>query len=116
MLKRLFLCYVLLLAACAPGGENQAPTDPHNPPTVAPPEYVEAAQPVSHENAARLSYLGRLDQPGRASTIFAHTFSPDGTRLAALNNEGFLSRPRTSSRSRLWLGANAGLSMYWKRL
>ncbi len=89
MSKRLLLCCVLLLAACAPASENQsaATVDPHNPPTVAPPEYVEAEQPISQENAARLSYLGRLDQPGRASTIFAHTFSPDGTRLAALDNE-----------------------------
>ncbi len=80
---------LLLLAACS----SATPTAsvPHNPPTLpAPTQYVEADTPITLNNVANLRYLGRLDQPGRLSTIFAYALSPDATRLVGLNNEELL--------------------------
>ena len=80
---------LLLLAACS----NATPTAnaPRNPPTLAAPtQFVEAETPISLNNVADLRYLGRLDQPGTLSTIFASTLSPDATRLVGLNNEELL--------------------------
>lgn len=76
------------LAACGPsdlpptGREEQAAT-----PTAQPPTWTEPAQPVTLDNAAQIQPLGRLDAPGTPSTVFDYAFSPDGTRLAGLNNE-----------------------------
>lgn len=77
----------LLLAACTSG--EAEPQGPGGPPTATapPPAYSEPAEPISSANITRVEYLGRLDAPGRPSTIFRHSFSPDGTRLVALNNE-----------------------------
>ncbi len=80
---------LLLLAACS----NATPTAnaPRNPPTLAAPtQFVEAETPVTLNTVADLRYLGRLDQPGTLSTIFASTLSPDATRLVGLNNEELL--------------------------
>ncbi len=80
---------LLLLAACS----STAPTSnaPRNPPTLAAPtQFVEAETPISLNNVADLRYLGRLDQPGTLSTIFAYALSPDATRLVGLNNEELL--------------------------
>lgn len=96
-LKRLLLGALLVLAACSPG--DQAPTGPAGlpvTPTDLPITWTEPAQPVTLENAARIQMLGRLNAPGTASTAFAYTFSPDGTRLAALNNDLLLAWNLTS--------------------
>ncbi len=100
MILRLSRCRIvwfclLLLAAlaagCVPAGDQSAvPTGVGGTPVTAtppPPAWREAALPVTLENAPQLAYLGRLDPPaGTASTLFAHAVSPDGTRLAGLNN------------------------------
>lgn len=80
----------LVLAACATGdasgnppraGETQAD------PTSTPPPYREPASPITADNANQVQYLGRLDTPtSDKSSIFSHSFSPDGTRLAVLDN------------------------------
>lgn len=82
----------VLLAAC--GGTESADRSADGPPVnnqaVNPPTEVpfrEAASRITRENASQLQQIGRLDAPGsETSTLFAHSFSPDGTRLAALNN------------------------------
>lgn len=52
------------------------------------PQYREAAQRITTQNVNQIQYLGRLESPqGATSSFFQHTFSPDGTRLAALNND-----------------------------
>ncbi len=58
--------------------------------TVPPPSYREPTTPITLDNVMQIDYLGRLDTPGRKSTIFDWTISPDGTQLAALNNEFLL--------------------------
>lgn len=93
MLKRVLLGCVLVLAACAPagGGEPTPSADTaRSRPTVPAPAYVESAAVLTLDNIAEANYLGRLDVPDAASTIFAYSFSPDGTRLAALNNDYLL--------------------------
>lgn len=89
---------VILLAAC---GTQAAPTPAldagaaANQTTSVPlpaPAYQEAAQRITTQNANNLAYLGKLDSPpGSQSSLFQHGFSPDGTRLAALNNEFLVS-------------------------
>lgn len=81
-MRRCLLLTLLLLAACAP----PAPADPRIVPTLPPPAWVESAAPITLDNVARLAYLGRLDSLDEPSTIFAHALSPDGTRLAGLDN------------------------------
>lgn len=82
----------MLLAVLAACSSPPPPTDaPRNPPTLpAPTQFVEAQTPVSINNVANLRYLGRLDQPGTLSTIFAYAISPDSTRLVGLNNDEML--------------------------
>ncbi len=80
---------IILLAACS--SATPTPSVPHNPPTLpAPTQFVEAETPITLNNVANLRYLGRLDQPGTLSTIFAYALSPDATRLVGLNNEELL--------------------------
>ena len=55
--------------------------------TVPPPAYQEPTAPITLDNVSQIDYLGRLDTPGRKSTIFNWTLSPDGTQLAAINND-----------------------------
>ena len=89
----LSIVMLLLIAACTPSNDNvildereQAIT-----PTALPPTYVEAFAPITRENVSSIVNLGRLDTAGIASTVFNHTFSPDATRLAGLNNTSLLS-------------------------
>lgn len=88
-LPALVLSFVL--AGCA--GGSGAPTATARAgdtpqPTLAPPPFSEPKEPITPANAPRLAYLGRLDNPFSApSTVFAHAFSPDGTRLVGLNND-----------------------------
>ncbi|MCA9883687.1 MAG: PD40 domain-containing protein [Anaerolineae bacterium] len=81
----------LLLAACGtPANSDVQPPrsdDAQTSPTIAPPTYREPASPITADNANLVQYLGRLDTPtSEKSSIFSHSFSPDGTRLAALDN------------------------------
>lgn len=95
-IKAFLWLFILLLAACG------TPAAPPTPPPLeagavvnatagaAPkaPEYREAAQAITTQNVNQIAYLGRLDSlEGARSSLFQHAFSPDGTRLAALNNE-----------------------------
>ena len=102
-LKRITICTLLLfmsvLAACGGGSDEIMATatggqvGPNDfvitamPPA---PHWVEAAAVITGENASNMSFLGRLDAPGAISTLFDYAFSPDGTRLAALNNDYLL--------------------------
>lgn len=67
--------------------DSSPPIDQDPTPTIPPPTYREPASPISMDNVAEIAYLGRLDTPGRKSTLFDWTISPDGTQLAALNND-----------------------------
>lgn len=93
---------IILLAACSPANNNgpssgtAVGTLPGTPgfspgmrgePTQPPPEWVEGSEAVTLANAPRITYIGRLDAVGSSSTVFAYAFSPDGTRLAGLNND-----------------------------
>lgn len=80
-----------LLAACAsspPPPDNEITG--RNIPTLPAPDWADSAAPVTLENVTHTTLLGRLDGDGEPSTIFAHSLSPDGTRLAGLNNEQLL--------------------------
>jgi WD40 repeat protein len=81
------LCALVgLLAACAPPAPDRD-ADTRALPTQPPPPWTDSVEPVTLDNIARIRYLGRLDSPSTPSTIFAHSLSPDGTRLAGLDNE-----------------------------
>lgn len=109
MIRRFFgfslLIVLVVLAGCGGGDETTDPGAPTGAPTatliVGPrdtvftpippaPEWVEAAQVISAENIRQIRLLGRLDAPGAPSTVFDYAFSPDGTRLAGLNNDFLL--------------------------
>lgn len=96
--SRLIINAILLsfvwLAACQPA--NQTPTlsppgtfepQSRDVPTAIPPIWAQSSEQITLANAPRLAYLGRLDAKDLPSTVFAYAFSPDGTRLAGLNNE-----------------------------
>jgi WD40 repeat protein len=51
----------------------------------------ESVEPISRENIARAESLGELVRVDPLTTVFAYDISPDGTRLAGLNNELLLS-------------------------
>jgi len=99
MLCRSFMRYgaillAILLAACIPNTPQEpspVPTDAMQVRTTPTPQpdtpYIEAIQPITLDTVTQIQPLGRLESPGRASTIFTHDLSPDGTRLAALNND-----------------------------
>lgn len=89
---------VTALAACSLPAANVPPTPTLSPPgtfvpqardvpTLPPPPWTNAGEPITLENAPRLAYLGRLDALGSPSTVFAYAFSPDGARLVGLNNQ-----------------------------
>ncbi|MEZ4671048.1 MAG: WD40 repeat domain-containing protein [Anaerolineae bacterium] len=82
------------LAACQPGSETSTVPPPgtfepqsRDVATATPPTWTQSAEQITVNNAPRLAYLGRLDTRDIPSTVFAYAFSPDGTRLAGLNNE-----------------------------
>jgi len=100
----LWVGLLVVLTACASGGDapertplptsTPAPTRPvvtgpdgiqmtAMPP---PPAFREASAVLSVDTVASAQLIGRLDPPGEPSSIFAHTFSPDGTQLAALDS------------------------------
>lgn len=85
------------LAACS-SAEVPAPTVEATPrpgapvATVAAPQRAgEPGEAVTMGNANRLEYLQRLQPPGNQSSIFNYSFSPDGTRLAALTDDLLIS-------------------------
>jgi WD40 repeat protein len=87
----LSLLLLFLAVACQPSGDRTPdPSGRFPTPTVPAPTWIEPAGAITVDNAAQISYLGRLDAPGTPSTIFTYSFSPDGTRLAGLNNEQLL--------------------------
>jgi len=86
------LLFVLMVGCSAPPPTPQ-PTLPEGrdgvqiTPTVPAPDFTEPSMPISAENINAIQYLGRLDAPGQPSTVFRYDISPDGTRLAGLNND-----------------------------
>lgn len=90
-MRKLLLCALLLAAACVPDLSQGPPATGFAPilrdaPTGTPVAWVESETAITLENADRLARLGRLDAPEAPSTVFAYAFSPDGARLAGLNN------------------------------
>ena len=98
---RLFgiLCLMLMLVAC-----NEATPDVTNTPAptaettdnqAAPEatiEYREAITAITLDNATQMQAIGKLTAPaGSTSTLFAHSFSLDGTRLVAINQDFLVS-------------------------
>jgi WD40 repeat protein len=86
---------LLLIAACVPTIPS-APTptgfmpQQRGDPTATAVPWVEGSTAITLENVARIRRLGRLDTPNTPSTVFAYAFSPDGTRLAGINNDQML--------------------------
>lgn len=84
------LLLLVLLAACVPELAPPSPTGfaplPRAASTPTPMPWVEGGRMIALENAAQIARLGRLDAPEPVSTLFAYAFSPDGSRLAGLNN------------------------------
>ena len=80
----------LLLAACAPAASDPLESRSRNVPTTEPPPWVESDAVITLGNVAQIALLGRLDSVAEPSTVFAHSLSPDGTRLAGLDNEQLL--------------------------
>lgn len=79
-----------LFAACVPAPTPEPDDLPgmvRGAPTQPPPEWIESADVITLETVPQIALLGRLDSPGLPSTVFAHALSPDGTRLAGLDNE-----------------------------
>ncbi len=94
-MRKVLLCALLLAAACVPDLSQGPPATGFAPilrdaPTGTPVAWVESQTAITLENASQLARLGRLDAPETPSTVFAHVFSPDGTRLAGLNNAHLL--------------------------
>lgn len=86
------LLILLLLAACQDTATPLPPPGTFQPqfrdqPTLPAPTWREGAEVITLQNAPRIEYLGRLDARTTPSTVFAYSFSPDGTRLAGMNNE-----------------------------
>ena len=91
-MRRYLIACLLLLAACAQTPATEAPPGTFAPvlrdqPTQPAPVWVEGAEEITLENAPRIALIGRLDSASAPSTVFAYAFSPDGTRLAGLNND-----------------------------
>ncbi len=111
MKKQLSLLFVLMLALAACGGdsnndENTTATpvedvredlggsgqrvEPLALPTRDPDQaWIAANEPILADNVFRVANLGRIDPDG-TTTVFAHSFSADGTQLALLNNDFLL--------------------------
>ncbi|PJF29619.1 MAG: hypothetical protein CUN52_07465 [Phototrophicales bacterium] len=51
-----------------------------------PPTWRAPSRVITRENVFNIQLLGRFDFTGTPSTIFTYAFSPDGTRIAGLNN------------------------------
>lgn len=99
----ILLMFLALLAACSTTDKTDEtnPTPTPNADIIAegpqnrveitlesPPEWREASDVLTVNNIARATYLGRIDNASTTemSTVFNHTFSPDGALLAVLDN------------------------------
>ena len=90
-MRRYLIAMLFLLAACGqattsvPSG-TFAPV-PRDQPTQPAPAWKEGVEVITLNNAPAIANIGRLDTASTPSTVFAYALSPDGTRLAGLNNE-----------------------------
>ncbi len=97
-LMAVWAAIVVGLSACVPAesGQSAATSVPFMPPprdqaTLPAPVWREPGGMVTVDNAAQITYLGRLDTTTTApSSIFAFSVAPDSTQLAALNNQQIL--------------------------
>lgn len=91
------LCVLSVLSGVILAGCDTAPSVPtatpsreeaQQQPTATPPAWQEPFEPVTQETARNIVPVGRLDAPlAEGGSVFAHSFSIDGTRLAGLTNE-----------------------------
>lgn len=93
MRPTLLLCVVAVMwgiVACTGESTPTATPRPNDTPvpTAPAPTFREPKTRITAENASQLQAIGRLDNTASApSTVFAHSFSADGTRLVGLNND-----------------------------
>jgi WD40 repeat protein len=81
----------IFLAACDPNAQSNAVLVGGATITPTPILLSESVEPITRENIARAESLGELVRVDPLTTVFAYDVSPDGTRLAGLNNELLLS-------------------------
>jgi WD40 repeat protein len=119
-----FLCILLAsvaLISCtsgAPATPTLSPAGTFAPqlrdvPTQPPPAWIEGAAEVTLQNAASISYIGRLDAGAVASTLFAHAFSPDNTRLVGLNNDQLIAWDLISGKTVFTTSRGDALFVYY---
>ena len=87
--KCVIVLALLLLAACAPAADDN-PTildQPRDAPTLPPQEWVQPTDAITLDTVSSIRLIGRLDNPTTPSTVFDHALSPDGTRLAGLDDQ-----------------------------
>ncbi|MGQ9910446.1 MAG: WD40 repeat domain-containing protein [Candidatus Flexifilum sp.] len=89
----LFFLVLLLSAACGQGPSDGGGTTPESfvltriPPTLQAPLFSEAREPITPDNVHQIAFIGRLDPPPPAATVFASALSPDETRLVGLTTD-----------------------------
>jgi WD40 repeat protein len=79
------LAPLLVLNACI--GGTPAGELPRQSPTLPPQAWIVSAAPITLQNIPQIQALGVLQAPDAQSTLLDYALSPDGTRLAAVNNE-----------------------------
>ncbi|MEO8611246.1 MAG: hypothetical protein ABI690_25340 [Chloroflexota bacterium] len=96
-MRRYLIVILLLLAACDQTSPTSAPPVgtfapvARDQPTLPPPAWKEGVEVITLNNVPTIANIGRLDTASTPSTVFTYALSPDGTRLAGLNNEQLIS-------------------------